>query len=140
MKAILIFTLMFMSINLCCKKPTGPINLGFPDYRDMDIPPPSYPCMFNFKACVQVIFENGDPCTTAYARCMRDVAHADSNGIIKFQDNKLCDDPELYGDTSLCTIWNDASYIYKHIVWQGQVVLITGSSEYPDPQIIVIPN
>ena len=142
MKAVLILTLMLLMVHMGCKDGWNPpTESRIPDYRDINLPSPNY-CINNFKACIQVTFGNGDPCTTAYARSfnMRMADHADSNGVMKFQDTMPCDDPELYGDTFLCTIWNDATRSYKNRVWEGEVELIKNSNTYPEPQVIVIPN
>jgi hypothetical protein len=109
------------------------------------------PCNEFYYGTVQVKFENGKPCTTAWAQLQVLVNQfhqvtADTGGWLQFKADFGCSEDNLDIELCPCTIYierpeslDDSS----KVIWRGDVEMIRSSSNispWPDPLEIIIPD
>jgi len=98
---------------------------------------------YYYTATITVSYENGDPCTTAFAKSKNEEWYysADSAGVVKF-----CE--QIWREEYSAPTKPDSCIVYKarneEIIWEGIIQLIR-YNEYPDvmpkPAVeIVIPD
>jgi hypothetical protein len=142
----LLIMILFMFIYLGCKLPTD--SNGFGSKKGHD------PTIYDmYRTNILVLFEYGEPCTTAFARVgTRDLLSgsgytADSNGMLKLgaQIRQHKNNPRtkvyyciVYQDTATTDGW------YDNVAWAGDIEMIKESewsADWPDPFLeIVIPQ